>query len=785
LDDLRQPTLLNPLTEREIEILRLLYQRLSNREIAQRLTLSVTTVKWYARQIYNKLGVSTRAEAVARAQALKLLEPDESSQENEADFIRPTRHNLPALVTPFIGRDHEISEVKRLLAASRLLTLTGPGGTGKSRLALQVAAECLGDFPDGVFFIALSSLRDSLHVAKAIAEALDVSETEDESLPQALQRTLKDNRTLLLLDNFEHLLEAAPLVLKLLTTAPGLKALVTSRETLHLYGEQEYSVPPLALPDPSEQSSSRLLKNEAIALFVQRAQTASASFQLTDDNASAVVQICRRLDGLPLAIELAAARIKLFEPQALLNRIDSHPGVLVSSALDLPARQQTLHNTIDWSYVLLDPPEQALFCQLAVFRGGCSLDAIEAVCQPGDLDLLAGIESLCDKSLIRRMPAPDGDPRFTMLQTIRDFAKERLEQGGEGRATRRRHAEYFLAQAQQANRELHSSQQIEWLRRLEVEHDNLRAALDWALADRAPLLGLELAGRLGWFWFLRNHAAEGRQRCTLALTKNPDAPPALRSKVLTMLAGRLASNQGDPDAARGMLEEAVDLARASGDWQQMGWASGFLGLNHVRAGRDDLIEPCYVEALRCFEAAGDRFGIGWTQNALGETARMRRDFPRADSHYQNGMAAFKALGNEWGISTTARNIAWTALRLDDLKGAEQNFRAAILGELKLSRGERVAHSLAGMAAIYEKRGSPERAARLLGASEAMLDNASIHLFPVDRLEVSITIDATRARLGEDAFQAAWDIGRGMTLEQAITEAIGAYNKDSVSRMTLI
>ncbi len=670
MDDHRQPTLLNPLTEREVEILRLLAARLSNREIAQQLTLSVGTVKWYARQIYNKLGVSTRAEAVARAQALNLLDGERLPTDAQAAPPRAIPHNLPAHVTPFIGREQEIAEVKRLLASSRLLTLTGPGGTGKTRLALQVAAECLSDYPDGVYFVALASLRDGLHIAGAIAEALGVNETPDEPLPRALQRVLKDKRALLVLDNFEHLLEAAPLVLKLLTTAPGIKALVTSREVLHLYGEQEYSVPPLALPDPAEPSVSRLMKNEAIALFVQRAQTVNAAFQLTEDNAQAVAAICHRLDGLPLAIELAAARIKLFAPGALLNRLDSRLEVLVSSALGVPARQQTLRNAIDWSYVLLTPQEQTLFSQLAVFRGGISLDALEAVCRADDLDLLLGIESLCDKSLVRRGVTPDGEPRFSLLETIREYAKERLEESGVEDAVRRRHAEYFLALAQEADRDLHSARQVEWLKRLEMDHDNLRAALDWAFGGHDPALGMGLVSRLGWFWFLRNHAVEGRQWCTRALEAHPDAPPALRAKVLTLLAGRLYSNQDDPAAAHRMLEEARALAQAANDWGQLGWASGFSGLNRVRANRLDEVEPFFIEALRCFQEAGDRFGIGWAHNALGESARLRRDYASAMAHYRDGLAAFQALGSEWGISLIARNTAWVELRLGNLTAAE-------------------------------------------------------------------------------------------------------------------
>jgi predicted ATPase/class 3 adenylate cyclase len=393
------------------------------------------------------------------------------------------RNNLPLQPTPLIGREKEVSEVCDLLRGdeTRLLTLTGPGGTGKTRLALQAAADLLDDFSDGAFLVPLATLTEAELLLPTVAETLGVRESGEQPLDESLKDYLSERRVLLVLDNFEQVLGAAPTVTELLAGAPGLKVLATSRAPLGLYGEKEYAVPPLSVPDVRHLPDLKTLSQyEAVRLFIERAKSAKADFEVTDDSAPAVAEICVRLDGLPLAIELAAARIKMLPPRAMLHRLGSRLKLLTGGARDLPERQRTLRGTIEWSHALLDEGERTLFGRLAVFSGGRTLEAIEAICDAeGDLpvDAFDGISSLVDKSLLRQEEGPGGEPRFVMLETVHEFAREKLRQSAEAEQIKRVHAEYFLTVAEEAFPELRGPHQLEWLERLEAEHDNMRAAL--------------------------------------------------------------------------------------------------------------------------------------------------------------------------------------------------------------------------------------------------------------------------------------------------------------------
>src|SRR5947209_10773759 len=424
-------------------------------------------------------------------------------------------NNLPTQLTSFIGRDDQVREAKRLLSRSRLLTLTGPGGTGKTRLSLEIAAEVLDQFADGVYFVPLSAVHDPELVPSAIAQALAISTTGSRRPIDALLDHLREKRTLLVLDNFEQLLPAAPIATTLLEGSPGLRVLVSSRAVLRVYGEQEFPVPPLALPDlKALPSLSALSQFEAVKLFIERAVAVKPDFRATNENAPAIAGICERVDGLPLAIELAAARIKLFSPQALLSRLEKSLTALGSGARDLPSRQQTLRGAIQWSYDMIDAPGRRLLARFSVFARGGSLEQVESVCGPPDDvggDVVDMLDQLADQSLVRRLP-DFSEPRFLMLQTIREFAAEQLEQSDEAAAIKDRHVQAFIALAQQAQPHVFGSRRKEWLDRLEMEDDNLRAALDWTLSTGDAKNAMLMWACLWRFWQMRGHIHEGRAR---------------------------------------------------------------------------------------------------------------------------------------------------------------------------------------------------------------------------------------------------------------------------------
>jgi predicted ATPase/class 3 adenylate cyclase len=474
------------------------------------------------------------------------------------------RNNLPLQPTPLVGREKEVSEVCDLLRgeATRLLTLTGPGGIGKTRVALQAAADLLEDFPDGDFFVPLATLTEAELFFSAVAETLGVKETAEQTLDESLKDYLGERRMLLVLDNFEQVLEAAPTVTELLTGASGMKVLATSRTPLRLYGEHVFPVPPLSMPDlKSPPPLESLTQYEAVGLFVERARAVKPDFELTNESAPAVAEICVRLDGLPLAIELAAARIKMLPPKAMLQRLDSRLKLLTGGARDLPERQRTLRATIECSFALLDEGEQVLFARLAVFSGGRTLQAIETICDAeGDLSAEAfeGVSSLVAMSLIRQEEVPGGEPRFVMLETVHEFAREKLQESAEAEEIKRLHAQYFLTLAEEAYPELKGADQLEWLERLEAEQDNIRVAFSWALERKEVEVALRMGGSLSWFWWVRDYYSEGRRWLEEALAMDVRGSPEVRAMALAG-AGGLAWQQGELDRAQEACEEGLEL----------------------------------------------------------------------------------------------------------------------------------------------------------------------------------------------------------------------------------
>ncbi|MDQ4059139.1 MAG: adenylate/guanylate cyclase domain-containing protein, partial [Actinomycetota bacterium] len=509
----------------------------------------------------------------------------------QSDFPPPRTldarpNNLPVQLTSFVGRGGEIAQVRHLLHGTRLLTLTGPGGTGKTRLALQVATDVLTEYRDGVFFVDLSTVTDPTLVPSAVARALGVEEIAERPLLEAVKDHISSKELLLVLDNFEQVVEAGPTVEALLTTASELKVLVTSRIVLSLRGEQEYAVPPLEPPDVDGLLDLQALQSiESVRLFTDRAVAVSPRFQVTEKNAAAVAAITARLDGLPLAIELAATRAKVLTPEQMLPRLQECLAVLTSGPKNLPERQRTLRGAITWSHELLDPAERGLFARLSVFTGGWTLESAEAVCDPDGLglDILDGLSSLVDQSLIRRSDSDDGDPRFSMLETIREFGQEQLTVGGERDLLHRRHAGHFLELAVEAESHLVAEDQGEWLDRCDREHANIRAALRWAIDAGEVERVQESAGALWRFWQQRGHQAEGRRWLDETLAMPSDKPSPARAKAM-IGAGGLAWWQQDRDAARASYEGALAIERELGDPARIGEA--LYNLSFVIAGDD-------------------------------------------------------------------------------------------------------------------------------------------------------------------------------------------------------
>lgn len=757
------------LTAREREILERLSNGLSDQQIANELFLSPHTIRWYNRQIYSKLGVGSRTQAIMHAKILGLLDSAASPP-----TLPAPRTNLPAQTTPFIGRAREIAEVKQLLRECRILTLTGTGGTGKTRLALQVAADVIDQFADGVYFVDLAPLLDNALVPKAIAGALGVVENSVEALLDTLKRVLAPRELLLLIDNFEHVIESAPLVSDILAACPSVKVLVTSREPLRISAEREFSVPPLSLPMADVISLQSLMESEAGSLFVQRAQMKQHHFEVSDNSAPAIARICTHLDGLPLAIELAAARCKLLTPQALLERLegtgDNSPfSVLARGSRDAPPRHRSLRETITWSYNLLDEDEKRLFMRLAVFQGGRSLEAIEAVCGENlSIDVFDGLASLVDKNLVQQKETTEGEPRFSLLEMIHEYARERLEASGEAETMRRRHAEYFVALAERGEPELRLARYDYWCQRFERELDNLRAVLEWTLSGGDITLGVRLATALGLFWYGKGYHVEGI-RWTERLLERLDETPARYHPRFLISAGRMVW-MVDLDEAMRLFVRALDVARDLGDKVQTAWALSFQAYTMMREPEAAL--PIAEESLALFREMNDQPGIAQALNIIGELARLSGDDERARRAYEDCLVVCQQTGEALRTCYNYVNLAYIAQH----EGEHEHALALVRRALQLSRDRNDARDIASFlvtgAGSIAALGQLQGAARLIGASEAALERMGAFHQPSDQPELDRIIVAVRDQLDASAFEAAWAEGRAMTLEQAVSYALG-------------
>jgi predicted ATPase len=756
-----------------------------------------------------------RLKDLARPERVfQLVAPNLPHEFSPLKTLESRRNNLPAQPTPLIGRERELREISNLVRSQDvgLVTLTGPGGTGKTRLALQVAAELVDAFEHGVFFVDLAAATDPDLVFSKIAGALGVAETGARPLAEVVASFLCDKEMLLILDNFEQVVGAASATMEALP-CPPVKVLVTSRISLRVYGEHEYAVPPLSVPDPRRLPDLKTLSQyEAVGLFIQRARAAKADFEVTNDNAPAVAEICARLDGLPLAIELAAARIKLLPPKAMLVRLGSRLKLLTGGARDLPERQRTLRGAIEWSYDLLDESEQVLFRRLAVFAGGRTLEAIEAICDAeGDLpvDSLEGVSSLLDKSLLRQEEGAGDEPRFVMLETIHEFAREKLRESGEAEEIKRAHAEYFLALAEEAEPELKGPNQAEWLERLEAEHDNMRAALSWSFDGADPELGLRLAMALWWFWLTRGHVSEGRDWLEAALGRSVGLPTRERAGVLVG-AGRLALELGEISHATVLIGEGADLFRTLEDRVGLADATDNLGIAVAYSGDLDRAKALFAESLSLFREANSGWGVGETLNNLGNVAGILEQEDRARSLHEESLAARRKVGDERGIAMSLANLVEPVMSEKDygrvkvlIEESLAIFRKlgdkgniamclGVLGESSLHEGdlkEATAMCSEALAMLWElgdtyhaysmltllaitasRQDRVERAARLFGAAEALLEGSGISLTGGDLADTRRNLAEARAKMDEAAWEEAFASGRSMSFADTVAYA---------------
>ena len=684
-------------------------------------------------------------------------------------------NNLPTQLTSFVGREREAAEAERLLGTTRLLTLTGAGGAGKTRLALKVAADLLEAYPDGVWLVELAALADPALVPQTVASALGLFEQPSRPLIQTLADFLKPRTLLLVLDNCEHLVEAcAALADGLLRACPQLRIMATSREALGIAGETAWRLPSLSLPDPRHlPPTESLTQYEAVRLFIERALAAQPTFAVTNQNAPAVAQLCHRLDGIPLAIELAAARVKALTVEQIAARLDDRFRLLTGGSRTALPRQQTLRAAIDWSYALLSEPERVLLRRLSVFAGGWTLEAAEAVCSGDGLEDFEVLDLLCqlvDKSLVLA-DEQDGEARYGLLETVRQYAQDRLLEAGEAEIVRERHRDWFLELVEQAEPRLEGPEQAFWFERLETEHDNLRAALDWSQADPAGAeAGLRLAGPLWWFWVLRGHGREGRERLTALLARAPGSTLA-RAKALEGL-GNLVFGQGDYDEARGLVEESLAVSRELGDQRSIAIALAQLG--RVAAGWGD-----YAEATRVLEESRALFGELGTESGLpfpvacilGDIARDQGDAGRARELYEQALVEARGRGDKHATAYVLRGLGYLLRARGDAEQAEGLFKEslALVWELKDQRCACL--GIEGLARATAGQGRAERTTRLFGIAEALRELVGTRLLPTERAGYEHDLAAVRAELGEEAFVEAWAEGLAMSVEQAIAYAL--------------
>jgi predicted ATPase/DNA-binding CsgD family transcriptional regulator len=693
------------------------------------------------------------------------------------------RSPLPLPLTSFVGRDHELEQLEQLLFGGRLLTLTGAGGSGKTRLAIRLAAGVAERFENGVEFVPLASLSDPAIVLPTIAQALGLPQIGGREPFETLREYLQGRHLLLVLDNFEHLLSAGPRLVDLLAYCPRLWLLVTSRFALRLSGEQEYAVPPLAVPDAAWAKADEpervavLQRSAAVRLFVDRARGVQPDFAVSMVEAVALADICRRLDGLPLAIELAAARVRLLPLTSLAahlagpawQRKTSTLHLLAGGARDLPERQQTLRATIAWSYALLTASEQSLVRRVSVFCAGATLSTIQG-CAAAPDDVLRDVEGLIAKSLLLRRTDPDGEPRYFVLETISEFGLERLAEAGELEDLRRWHAEHYLALAEQAEPLLRGPDERAWLDRLEAEHDNIRAALEWALATPgAGRTALRLAGALAWFWLTRGYTSEGRRWLDRTLAADQE-PTSARLKALNGAAW-LAHAQRDSSTARQQLAAAVALAHQIGDKWALAWTQHLLGRVAYFDGDAPTAQSLAEQSLALAREVGDEWLIAWSFHLLGLAAHIAGRYDEALARYERALRSRRRLGHAEGIGICLQLMGMIAYRRGEMALARGLGCDGLVALRDVGARWVVHNGLVVIAAVAGALGDHEQAVSLLAAGDAFSELVDMAPIPLAETLVHEALVVARSALPEASYAAAWAAGRALSLDEAIAQAL--------------
>lgn len=770
------------------------------------------------------LHVSVATYVRYRAALLKTLVTVLNAQSVEKVALAPEsvpppsrpKTNLPHQRMPLIGREKELETAARLLLSEQtnLLTISGPGGIGKTRLAQQLATTLLPDFRDGVFFVSLAAITNPDLVAATIAQALGLKSGESGPIGEVLQGYLQDKRILLVMDNFEQVMAAAPLLNELLAAAPELKILVTSRAVLHLYGECEFTLPPLAIPDLKHLPPPQVLaQSPAVALFLLRAQAVKSDLVLTCENAPTVAEICVQLEGIPLALELAAARIKWFSPQALLKGLNCRLA-LCAQRDTRPARHQTLRDALAWSYHLLEPGEQALFAQLGVFVGGCRLEAVQAVCRlerAGARPTLDHLTALADKSMLQHEIGDEGEPRFRMLETLREYALEQLAAQGEMDTLQCRHAACYVEWVECIEPGPREPNLPAWMRRLEEEHDNLRAALHWALTRGEIEVALRIAGAVWRFWQIHGHAEEGWNWLSTILERSAGAEISPRAKALWG-AGWLGMVLGKLDAAQQYFEEGVSISRHIGHKRYLGLSLHGIGALARAQGDFECSRQAFEESLPLFQSLGTAEDVAWTFEHLGATALEQADFDRAVLYLSQGLALFQGLEQRWPCGEALTFLGHAALQQGNYARAQEQYEAALriyqeqedrlniatihsyIGATLFGRGETekairlyrenllvsremkdywsLAWGIERLAEAAQRLGHNERAGRLWGAADALRHRTGVPWHPGFYSNYTEQRFASlREALGERQWQEMWSAGHRWTLDQAVEYAL--------------